>query len=87
MQSVSQTIDQVDAIKTHTGSSKSELFSGTLGHFKVWKSLAVRTEVGENILDVRILEKMANHFLRNLYKRPGILSDGVIIRTNPVTSG
>ena len=52
MQSLSQTIDQVSAIKTHTGSSKCELFSGTLGHFKVWKSLAVRTEVGENILDV-----------------------------------
>ena len=49
---MSQTIDQVSAIKTHTGSSKSELFSGTSGHFKVWKFLAVRTVVGENILEV-----------------------------------
>ena len=41
--------------------------------------LAVRTVVGEDILDVRILEKMTNHFLRNPYKRPKILSDGVIM--------
>ncbi len=46
---MSQTIDQVSAIKTHTGSSKLERFSGTLGHFKVWKFLAVRTVVGANI--------------------------------------
>ena len=37
--------------------------------------LAVRTVVGTNILDARILEKMTNHFLRNPYKRPGILSN------------
>ena len=49
--------------------------------------LAVHLVVGENILDLRILEKMTNHFLRNPYKRPGILSDGVIIRTNPGTFG
>ena len=49
--------------------------------------LAVRTVVGENVLDVRILEKMTNRFLRKPYKRPGILSDGVIIRTNPGTFG
>ena len=47
--------------------------------------LAVPTVVGENILDVRILEKMTNHFLRNPYKRPEILSDGIMIRTNPGT--
>ncbi len=41
--------------------------------------LAVRMVVGGNILDVRILEKMTNHFLRNPYKRPEILSDGVIM--------
>ena len=41
--------------------------------------------VGENILDVRILKKMTNHFLRNPYKRPKILSDGVNIRRNPGT--
>ena len=49
--------------------------------------LAVRTMVAGNILDVRILEKVANHFSRNPYKRPGILSDGVIVRTNPGTFG
>ena len=49
--------------------------------------LAVRLVVGEHILDVRIREKMTNHFWRNPYKRPGILSDGVIIRTNPGTIG
>ena len=49
--------------------------------------LAVHTVVGENILDVRILAKMTNHFLRNLYKRPGIRSEGVIIRRNSGTSG
>ena len=34
-QSVSQTIDQVSAIKTHTESSKTELSLGGKGHFKV----------------------------------------------------
>ena len=47
--------------------------------------LAVPRVVGENILDVCILEKMTNHFLRNPDKRPEILSDGVNIRENPGT--
>ena len=47
--------------------------------------LAVHTVVGENILDVRILEQMTNHFLRNLYKRPEILSDRIPISKNPGT--
>ena len=33
--SVSQMIDLVVTMKTHTESSKSELSSGTFGHFKV----------------------------------------------------
>ena len=36
-QSVSQTIDLVETIKTHTGSSKSELSSGGKRPFKVWR--------------------------------------------------
>ena len=35
--SVSQTIDQVMTIKTHTESSKSELSSGGKRPFKVWE--------------------------------------------------
>ena len=34
---------------------------------------------------VCILEKMNNHFLRNPYKRPEILSDEANIRENPGT--
>jgi hypothetical protein len=49
--------------------------------------LAVRTVVGENILDVCILEKMTNHFLRPPYKRHEILSDRIPIRKNPGTFG
>ena len=41
--------------------------------------------VGGNILDVRILEKMTNHFLRNPYKRPGILSNRITTSKNPGT--
>ena len=47
--------------------------------------LAVPTVVGENILDVCILEKMTNHFLRPPYKRPEILADRIPIRENPGT--
>ena len=49
--------------------------------------LSVRTVVGGNILDVRILEELTKHFSRNPYKRRGILSDGVITRTSPGTFG
>ena len=33
---VAKTTQKVSAIKTHTESSKSELFRGGKGHFKVW---------------------------------------------------
>ena len=59
--------------------------SGKGKYFQV--CLSVRTVVGENMLDIRILEKMTNHIFRNPYTRPEILWSGIIIRTNPETSG
>ena len=63
---VSQTIDQVSAIKTHTESSKTELFSGTSGHLKVCKFLAVRTILANTLFKAFQLSTRSSptHFSR-----------------------
>ena len=65
MQSVSQTTDQVSAIKTHTESSKLELFWGGKGHFKVYCENTSLAKIFAKIL-AKILDKILAKILAKI---------------------